>query len=138
VAAITGLSEEDAVLARLRDFGEPFVFTGPPDERFLQAIEAEGLRWTQGRFFHIMGNHHKGRAVDILRKLFDRAAGPVLTIGIGDSLNDLPFLLTVDRPVLVRRADGSHDARITIPGILRTRGVGPRGWNEAVMRLTEG
>ncbi|HEY6010796.1 MAG TPA: mannosyl-3-phosphoglycerate phosphatase, partial [Nitrospirota bacterium] len=133
VAELTGLSREEAVRAMQRDFCEPFLFSGSPDERFLLAIEAEGLRWTQGRFFHIMGQHHKGRAAEVLRKLFEQRDGSVVTMGLGDSLNDLPLLLAVDRPVLIRREDGAYDARINIPGIQRTESIGPAGWNEAVM-----
>ena len=135
IMELTRLPREEAARAMMREYGEPFVFDGPPDDRFLQAIEAEGLRWTQGRLFHIMGNHHKGKAVNILRKLFARAQGTVELIGLGDSLNDLPFLLAVDRPVLIRRADRSHDPRIDIPGLYRTTGIGPAGWNEAVLRM---
>jgi len=134
VMSLTGLGRDEARRAMMREYEEPFVFTGAPDERFLQAIEAEGLRWTQGRIFHIMGNYHKGRAVNILKGLYERARGAVTVIGLGDSLNDLPFLLAVDRPVLIRRPDGSHDPRITIPGLYRTAGIGPAGWNEAVLR----
>lgn len=54
---------------------------------------------------------------------------------IGDSLNELPFLFAVDRPVLVKKESGRHDARIDIPGLAQTEGIGPAGWNEAVMRL---
>ena len=135
VAGLTGLSLEEARLAKQRDFEEPFIFPDKPDDRFLREIEGEKLRWTQGRFFHIMGNHHKGKAVNILRRLYERRDGPVMTIGIGDSLNDLPFLLSVDRPVLVKKESGIHDGRIDIPGLVRTEGIGPAGWNEAVMRL---
>lgn len=135
VAALTGLNLEEARLAKQRDYEEPFVFPAQLDDRFLREIEGEGLRWTQGKFFHIMGDHHKGRAVNILRKLYERRDGPVMTIGIGDSLNDLPFLLTVDRPVLVRKESGRHDSRINIPNLVRTEGIGPAGWNEAVTRL---
>jgi mannosyl-3-phosphoglycerate phosphatase len=135
VSSLTGLAVADAERARQRDFTEPFVFLGRPDSRFLQAIEAAGLRWTQGRLFHLMGDHHKGRAVNILRELYERERGPVTAVGIGDSLNDLPFLLAVDRAVLVKREDGSHDGRISVPGIERTDGIGPAGWNEAVLRL---
>ena len=135
VAALTGLSLDDAVLAKQREYGEPFVFPGAADERMLQAIEDSGLRWTQGRVFHIMGNHHKGKAVTVLRTLFERAMGPVIIAGLGDSLNDLPFLLAVDHPVLVRKEDGIHDRRINIPGLYQTEGIGPAGWNEAVTKL---
>lgn len=135
VARRTRLTLEEARLAKQRDFEEPFVFSDKPEDRFLREIEREGLRWTQGEFFHLMGNHHKGKAVNILRKLYEQRDGPVTIVGIGDSLNDLPFLLAVDTPVLVRKEDGSHDPRINIPGLYRTEGIGPVGWNEAVMRL---
>lgn len=137
IMALTRLPRDEAARAMMREYGEPFVFDGPPDDRFLQAIEAEGLRWTQGKLFHIMGRHHKGKAVNILRGLFERAQGPVALMGLGNSLNDLPFLLAVDRPVLIRREDGSHDPRINIPGLYRTTGIGPAGWNEAVLRVLE-
>jgi mannosyl-3-phosphoglycerate phosphatase family protein len=137
VASLTGLSEDEASLAKMREYGEPFVFAGPPEEDFLKAIEASGLSWTQGRLFHLMGDHDKGKAVNILRKLYERAQGPAALMGLGDSLNDLPFLLAVDQPVLIRREDGSHDPRIDIPGLYRTSGIGPAGWNEAVLRALE-
>jgi mannosyl-3-phosphoglycerate phosphatase len=137
VAALTGLTGEESRLAKQRDFEEPFVFPHKPDERFLREIEGEGLRWTQGRFFHLMGDHHKGRAVNTLKRLYEQKDGPVTTIGIGDSLNDLPFLLAVDRPVLVKKESGTHDARIDIPGLVRTKGIGPAGWNEAVLELVK-
>lgn len=135
VAALTGLSCDEATLAKQRDFDEPFVFDGAPDERFLQAIEAEGLRWTQGRIFHIMGGHDKGMAVNLLKTLYEQEYGAVASIGLGDSLNDLPLLMAVDRPILVRLADGNFDTRIAIPGLLKTQFPGPAGWNEAVLQL---
>lgn len=135
VAALTGLSLEEAHLAKRRDFEEPFVFAGEPDPQFLRQIEADGLRWTQGRFFHLMGNHDKGKAIRILRGLYAQRDGDVTIVGIGDSLNDLPMLLAADRPVLVRNESGRHDERIDLPALIRTDGIGPVGWNEAVRRL---
>ena len=135
VADLTGLPADDAQLAMQREFGEPFIFLGKTDERFLQAIEGAGLRWTRGRLYHIMGDHHKGRAVTMLCQLYKHQFGPLETIGIGDGLNDLPFLLAVDRPVLVRKLSGTHEMRIDIPGLIRTNSVGPSGWNEAVIEL---
>ncbi len=135
VAALTGLTLEEASLAKQRDFGEPFVFPDHPDDGFLREIEREGLRWTQGELFHITGDHDKGKAVDILRTLFERKDGSVTIVGIGDSLNDLPLLLAADRPVLVRKETGRYDERIDIPGLVRTDGIGPVGWNEVVQEL---
>lgn len=135
VAALTGLSCDEAALSKQRDFEEPFVFDGAPDTGFLRAIEDAGLNWTQGRVFHIMGQHDKGRAVRLLKALYEREHGTVTTIGLGDSLNDLPMLEAVDHPVLVQQEDGSFDERIDIAGLIRTQSPGPLGWNETVLQL---
>lgn len=135
VATLTGLGLEDARRSQQRDFDEPFVFEGEPERRFLHAIEESGLSWTEGRIFHIMGRHDKGRAVGLLRALYEKQGDAVETIGLGDSLNDLPLLRAVDVPVLVMHDDGSFDARIAIAGMVTTRLPGPAGWNDSVLRL---
>jgi glycerate 2-kinase len=135
VAELTGLACDDAILAKQRDFDEPFVFEGAPDARFLQAIEDTGLHWTQGRIFHIMGTHDKGLAVKTLKALYQQEHGAISCIGLGDSLNDLPMLRAADRPVLIRHEDGSFDSRIAMAGLVKTQSPGPQGWNEAVLQL---
>ncbi len=135
ISEVTGLPEAEAILAKERDFTEPFLFDGAPDERFLAAIESAGLHWTQGRLFTLMGDHDKGRAVRLLQRWYESEQGRLITIGVGDSLNDLPLLREVDHPVLVRNADGEHDRRIDLPGMIRTEGIGPSGWNSAVLEL---
>jgi mannosyl-3-phosphoglycerate phosphatase family protein len=136
VAALTGLAGDEAALAKQRDFDEAFVFEGETDENFLRAIEAAGLNWTQGRIFHIMGNHDKGRAVSMLVSLYRKQSGDVASIALGDSLNDLPMLQAVDTPVLVRHDDGSYDARISVARLIKTQLAGPAGWNQTVLELT--
>lgn len=137
VARLTGMELPDAELARDRDFDEPFIFEeGEKRVRnFLEAIEEAGLSWTQGRFYHILGEHDKGRAVKILRGYYERAYGCVKTIGLGDSFNDLTFLQSVDYPVLVQKDDGSYDERIRLPDLIKAKGIGPEGWNGAIMKI---
>ncbi len=135
VARLTGLLPEQAALAKQRDFDEPFVFDGAADQAFLRAIEAAGLCWTQGRIFHIMGRHDKGRAVRLLTALYEREYGAVASIGLGDGFNDLPMLEAVARPVLIRHEDGGFDSRIVMTGLMKTRRPGPQGWNEAILEL---
>lgn len=135
IVALTGLSSAEADLARQRDFDEVFTFVGPPDQAFLRAIEAEGLRWTQGQFFHLMGDHDKGRAVQLLLSLYRREYGAVTSVGLGDGFNDLPLLVAVDRPVLIRHADGGYERRVAIPGLIKSRYPGPMGWNDTLLPL---
>lgn len=138
IAELTGLTVEEASLAKLRDFGEPFVFDGNPDESFLNAIEASGLNWTQGHFYHVMGDNDKGKAVSILKGLFEREHGEIHTIALGDGFNDLPMLKEVDQPVLIPKEDGSYDRRVTLPGMIKAKGIGPDGWNKVLMELLQG
>lgn len=135
IAELTGLSFEEASLARMRDFDEPFVFEGNPDARFFKAIEESGLHWTQGQIYHVMGDNDKGKAVNILKGLFEREHEEIRTIGLGDGFNDLPMLKEVDQPVLIPREDGSYDHRVELPGMIKAKGIGPDGWNRAIRAL---
>ncbi|HSB34935.1 MAG TPA: HAD-IIB family hydrolase [Nitrospirota bacterium] len=135
IAALTELSQDEAALARIREFDEPFIFKSEPDERFLRAIEEVGLHWTRGRLYHIMGDHDKGKAVRLLKRWYESERGKLVTIGLGDGFNDLPLLAAVDHPVLIRKEDGSFDPRVDFPGLIKAKGIGPEGWNRAVLEL---
>lgn len=144
VMATTGLPREDALRAMLREFDEPFLVNGPPKliQEICRQIVTRGLNWTRGgRFFHLTGNNDKGRAAELLLRCYRRQRRlqdppeDVETIGIGDSLNDLPLLLTVDHPVLVQKPDGSYDPDINLPNLIRAPGIGPAGWSRAVLDL---
>lgn len=137
VADLTSLSLEEAAMAQERDFDEPFIFQGSEKEmeKLMDAIKARGFHCTQGRFFHILGNSDKGKAVSILAELYKKQVGEILTVAVGDSPNDIPMLEKVDIPVIVGRSDGNYDPRINIPNLVKARGIGPAGWNEAIWRL---
>ncbi len=137
VAALTGMSFEEAAMAKARDFDEPFIFGGGNDEvnRLKDAIEKKGFRWTRGRFLHILGNTDKGKAVSILTEFYRRTRGDIITVAIGDGLNDLPMLKVADIPVIVQKKDGKYDPEVELPGMVRAKGIGPVGWNRAVNDL---
>lgn len=130
---------EQAALAKLREYDEPFRIldvnrAGP----LLRAIEKQGLRWTKGgRFWHITGENDKAGAVIKLRQLFERAYGRVETIGLGDAVNDAPFLEVVTTPVLVR-SRGSAKLKAAVPRGIVTDHPGPAGWNEALLKMIPG
>ena len=54
-------------------------------------------------------------------------------MGLGDSLNDLPLLEAVDIPRLVRKPGGVFEREIAGKRIRITEGIGPAGWNQAVL-----
>ncbi len=137
VAALAGLSLKEAAMAKERDFDEPFILedSGAQTKDLLQAIKEKGFSFTEGRFFHLLGNSDKGRAVSILNVFYRRQFGALTTIALGDGPNDTPMLIEVDYPVLVQKTDGSYDGRIDIPNLIRAEGIGPEGWNRAVNGL---
>ncbi|HSN05055.1 MAG TPA: HAD-IIB family hydrolase [Nitrospira sp.] len=142
IADLTGLTLEAAALAKEREYDEPLVIDGPPDliERLAPLVQAKGLRLLRaGRFYHLSGATDKGAACRYLIAMYRQAAAMrgdrVLTVGIGDSLNDLPMLAEMDRPIAVQKPDGSYDPGITIPRLEFAPGPGPSGWNRAVLDI---
>ena len=140
----TGLLPKNAQLSQQREYDEPFIIEGQacPEERLIKAINERGLRYTKGdRFYHLMGPHDKGRAVRYLNRWYRLQAGhghnALKTVGIGNSLNDLPMLEAVDRPIIVQQTDGSYEPGITLPQLTRAPGPGPIGWNRAVLSLLQ-
>jgi mannosyl-3-phosphoglycerate phosphatase len=139
VSEVTGLRREEAEMAKDRDFDEPFLYDGPEEgiEALVKAVEEKGLSVTQGEFFHLLGYNDKGKAVSILKDMYGKMFGNVITVGLGDSPNDLPMLQLVDYPILVKKRDGRHHPRIEVPRMIRADGIGPEGWNSAMLGLLE-
>jgi mannosyl-3-phosphoglycerate phosphatase len=144
IMQVTGLSRSDAILAKQREYDEPYLLQGPQEliEEVCRQIVSRGLRWTKGgRLFHLMGQNDKGEAASVLLRCYHRQqhlngeAERIETVGIGDSINDAPLLAMVDYSILVQKPDGSYDPDIHLSGMIRAPGIGPVGWNEAVLDL---
>jgi mannosyl-3-phosphoglycerate phosphatase len=144
IMQVTGLPHADAILAKQREYDEPFLMQGPQAliEEVCRHIVTRGLRWTKGgRLFHLMGENDKGEAASVLLRCYHRQqrmsgqAERIETVGIGDSINDASLLAMVDYPILVQKPDGSYDPDIHLSGMIRAPGIGPVGWNEAVLEL---
>ncbi len=132
----THMKSVEAKMAKQRDFDEPFLHTGPAYRLsgLLRAIHEKGFKFTQGRFYHILGNSNKGIAVSILIDLYARKFqdSGIVTMAIGDSPNDKPMLQRVDVPILVRKHDGCYESSIKLPNLIKADGIGPEGWNAAI------
>lgn len=142
VADRTGLGRAEAELAMEREYDEPFLFEGP--STLLAAIQQEakehGLTVTRGgRFHHLMGESDKGRAclhvLNRYRQEGQESPKPIWSAAIGDSANDLPMLRIVDQPIAVQLQDGSYDPGLHLSNLHRAPGVGPIGWNHAILDL---
>jgi mannosyl-3-phosphoglycerate phosphatase len=138
---ITGLSKNDVKLSKRREYDEPFLV----NENFVSVMKREvrkyGLRIVRGgRFWHLIGNNDKGKAVKIITKIFKKnyPNEKVVTVGIGDSLNDLPMLKQTDIPVIVQKVDSSYENKIKLSNLVKAEYPGPEGWNEVVKKILLG
>jgi mannosyl-3-phosphoglycerate phosphatase len=135
----TGLPQADAARARQREYTEPFIFAGNEHDqhRLEHAAEDLGLRLTYGgRFYHLLADNDKGKAVSIVAEAYRKQCPSLQTIALGDSANDLPMLKAVNIPVLIQKPGGIYDPKIVLhSGVRRAPGVGPVGWNQAVLEL---
>jgi mannosyl-3-phosphoglycerate phosphatase family protein len=135
IAELTGLTKDQAALAGKREYGEPFLIEGNNEDKFVRALIGKGFGVTRGeRFFYVTGNHDKGTAAKILLDLYRRIETKFISVGLGNSANDFPLFCQVDRPVLIRKSDGTWDSEIIekLPFIERTDAKGPLGWREAI------
>lgn len=138
VAAWTGLPLPQAELAWQREFDEPFLWQPEPTaddlHRAQRILTPRALHLTRGgRFWHLLGDNDKGRAVTWLLETWTRAGGVrPPSLALGDSENDLPMLVAADRGVLVERAGGGH-LTARPPSVEAVAGRGPEGWNRAVL-----
>lgn len=140
VAALSGLLPQDAALAKVREYDEPFLLKDPSVLGGVREIaNSAGLTITQGgRFFHLLGDNNKGKAAKTLQELYAKTQrGSIRSIGLGDSLNDLPLLEAVDFPVLVQKPGGRYDPSIRLHNLIYAPGEGPEGWRSAVLDLME-
>ena len=135
----TGLSLEQAALARRREFSEPILWMDSDEHRaaFLAELSRLDLKMLEGgRFLSIQSDYDKSSAMDWLQH--DRSqASPIITVALGDSPNDLAMLERADIAVVVR-SDKSDQLNLANPQrIIYTDQRGPQGWNTAVMTILD-
>ena len=104
IAKDTGLPIELAELAKRREYSEPFRYNQAHEDELLSAIRKEELKITHGgRYYHLMGDHSKGKAVLLLKELYSEKIDQLKTIGVGNSSNDAEMLEAVDEPFFIRK-----------------------------------
>lgn len=132
VADVTGLNEAAAARARQRDFSETLTAELPPETwaDLARAFETLGLQCVCGGHFYTVTSQDtsKGKAVTaMMQALQAHHGGQWISMGIGDSANDLTMLQNTTLPCLVQQIDGSWHPMI-LPGLKRIPAIGPQGW----------
>lgn len=150
ISSLLNLSKTEAELAKKREYDEPFYFLEEIEKEKIKLAEQEFNKdelslTTGGKLFHLTGGNDKGKAIGLLIQIYKSNRGDdLLTIGLGDSLNDLPLLESVDIPVVVRKKGDLYEQslidKLSSPprgNIYKAKGIGSQGWNQAILDLIE-
>ncbi len=141
ISSLCALDLQKAGWAKKREYDEPFIVEGGEKEIEIvkRKIEEKGMTYAWGgRFHHLLGKNDKGKAVERLKELYENQFFSLLTVGIGDSLNDLPMLSVVDRPIFLKgEEDASPRALSPIQNVTMIHGAGPQAWNEVMLHIVK-
>jgi len=140
---LSGLKGNDLHLASNRDFS--ILIRWKSDEmryrKFESVLHGHGLNLVKGgRFCHICASHDKGQAVTFFLDQIKSCGmyNKIITIGIGDSTNDLEMLNNVDYPCIVK-SKNNRDLmkKIDSNKILSSTNHAPEGWAECIHNIFE-
>lgn len=134
----SGMSLAKARMARRREYDEPFRVTGNVREalvRIERTLKGSGLVLSKGnRYFHLTGGSDQGRAIAMLRRLYQERYGPASLMAVGASSSDASVLESVDRPVIIANKDGRHLPRFAdrLPSSVKKLARKAKNWEEAM------
>ncbi|MEM6836563.1 MAG: HAD-IIB family hydrolase [Cyanobacteria bacterium P01_C01_bin.120] len=140
VQELTGLSAAAAHQAKAREFTEPFLMPKKLSPAVLTAaVKDMGFQVVIGdRFSHLIGGGAgKGMAVHRLGQLYATtfAAGQaIVTVGLGNSPNDLDMLENVDQAIVIPGQSGPHP-QLSDRGWKIASQPAPEGWASAVEQV---
>ena len=139
ISAETGLDRQQAEQAKQRLASEPIKWLG--SDLQLVHLKAElktyNLKLVKGgRFWHIMGQTDKAKAMHWLIRQFKRLSPETATVvALGDSENDKAMLEQADFAAVIRNSDNHHLQLNRQQSVIYTDQQGPAGWREALQKI---
>ena len=139
IAKLTGLEQDAAVRASMRQYGEPVAWHGTLQEQemFIAALQALGAKTEQGgRFLHVSGDCSKGQAMTWLAYQYKQALDiSVTSVAIGDSQNDISMLESADIAVIIPSPSHPLLQLKKVHDVYVAPQPGPSGWAEIVSMI---
>jgi len=137
---LTGLSENSAIAARKREATEPLLWNDSDESlhTFTDLLSHYGLILTKGgRFYHVSSPANKGASIKWLINQYQKLQPEtqLVTVGLGDSFNDISMLELVDYPILIKNTHIKKPDMSHIKNLIESKLSGPDGWNVAVLNI---
>ena len=138
---LTGLSGTDLAQASDRDFSILIKHSGDKKsfKELNKTLNSHNLNLIQGgRFCHVCSNNDKGKATNYFLKHIRKTHKDmkIISVAIGDSMNDLDMLNAVDYPCIVK-SNNNHNLldQIENKNIVCSSSYAPHGWIECLERV---
>jgi len=137
---LTGLKKGDALAAKSREATEPLLWNGSEKslQDFIHKLKSYDLSLTKGgRFYHLMSPVNKGDSINFILNKYKQLEPSTdwITIGLGDSNNDIPMLKVVDYPVLIKNTNTKEPDTSHIKNLIKSNSEGPEGWNKEILKI---
>ncbi len=137
ICQLTGLSVTEGERAKQRDFSEPFLTPkNIPAKLLLQTASLYNCTVVVGdRFSHLISqNSGKGNAVKWLLNNYKLKRKKTITIGLGNTPNDISLLENVDIAIVVPGKKGVHQG-LQHKNWRIAQASGSKGWSLAVEKI---
>ncbi|MTF40544.1 HAD-IIB family hydrolase [Cyanobacterium aponinum] len=137
IVNLTGLSLNEAILAKTRNFTEPFLTPKHINPSLLQNIaqEYQATIVVGDRFSHLVSaKAGKGNAVKWLLNNYHNLEEKITTIGLGNSPNDISLLESVDIPIIIPNPDGVHKGLKNKNWQVAPHS-GSKGWSQVITEI---
>lgn len=137
IAKFTALGSKAVKRAKNRQFTETLFLENLQVEDWRTLEEAGFYVSKGGRFKTIQDKQTgKGIAVNRLVSFFEEEWNEeIMTIGVGDSPNDISFLRVVHKPYLVQKHDGLWTDIAEIDGLTKINAVGAKGFLQMIDKI---
>ena len=135
---LSGLKGDDLHLASKRDFS--MLINWKSDDlrynKFESVLHGYGLKLIKGgRFCHICASHDKGQAVTFFLEQIKSSGmyNKIISIGIGDSTNDLEMFSKVDHTCIVKSKNNANlMKKVDSNQLILSTNYAPEGWAECI------
>lgn len=139
---ITGLDKTSAIAALKREATEPLLWQDTEEalKDFTTQVTEQHLQLTRGgRFYHLMSPVNKGDSIKFLIEQYQQMEPETtwVSVGLGDSFNDIAMLEQVDYPVLIKNPDSKKPDLHHLPNLIESDLPGPAGWNTEILNIIE-
>jgi len=139
LADLTGLNNQQASMAKQRQYGEPLNWLGSAQEKneFIKLMQQLGANMLQGgRFLHVSGHCDKGIAQDWLAQQYqdNKVATQVVTIALGDGENDSAMLEAATIALQIRSPVHDFPQLKRQQDVYQSQQYGPAGWAESIQK----